>query len=159
MPTQNPVGGNYFGFGASGATGGTLEQTFDTDVGVTYIVTYWLTTQELAGDSLPLQQAYVEARDGSGPGANTLGSQLNLLTQAAGWFQGQSLTFTATTTSTTLRFIDQTDADLVGNAAFMVNWGLDNVAVDVATPEPGTYGMLALGLGALALFRKRRLLH
>lgn len=146
--------GTYFiGFGASGFNGGTLTQTFDTQVGQTYLVTYWLTTLELFTPPYPEQRAFVEVRDADDV---QLVSALNFLPQGPpGWGQGLTLQFTATSTSTTLRFIDQSiGGSGPGNGTFDINWGLDNVNVS-AIPEPGTSAIFALGLGILGIFRKR----
>lgn len=147
-------GGSYFvGFGASGFNGGTLSQTFDTQVGQTYFVTYWLTTLELFSAPYPAQSALVEVRDA---GDVQLASALNFLPQGPpGWGQGITLQFTATTTSSTLRFIDESIGGTgPGNGTFDINWGLDNVSVS-PLPEPGTFAILGLGLGILGIFRKR----
>ncbi|OEZ56915.1 FxDxF family PEP-CTERM protein [Duganella sp. HH105] len=66
----------------------------------------------------------------------------------AGWM-AKSLTFTAAG-ATMLRFAGQTQYDAT---AF-----IDNVAVN-AVPEPGTYAMLAAGLGLLGLVARRRRAH
>jgi hypothetical protein len=136
----------YVGFGAFNNIGGTLSQTFDTIAGMTYNVNYLLTTQELTG-TLPDQVALVEALDGF----TLLASVTNTINQPAGvWTSGLQLSFTAASTSTTLRFTDMT---LLANGT-LINWGLDDVSVLESTPEPGTYALLALGLGFIALRRK-----
>jgi len=140
-------GSYYVGFGAFSQTGGTLSQTFDTNVGTTYFVNYLLTTQELDAN-LPDQAALVEALDGS----TVLGSAFNTINQAAGtWTSGISFAFTATSTSSTLRFTDMTP---LANSA-PINWGLDAVSVGVV-PEPSSIAMIGLGLGLLALRRVKQ---
>src|SRR5262245_37784886 len=60
-----PQNGSYYvGFGAFGQTGGTLEQTFDTTAGKSYVIDYFLTTQELTG-TLPDQIGLVQALNGA----------------------------------------------------------------------------------------------
>jgi hypothetical protein len=146
-------GGLYVGWGASGATGGTLYQTFDTEVGITYLVNYWLSTQEPFDENYPEQKPYVEARDS---GNVLLGFVETSLQRAPGWAPGVALAFTATTTSTTLRFIDHSDGGSgPGIGTYNINWALDNVTVD-AIPEPGTFALLGFGVGLAALFRKRQ---
>ncbi|MEO5922194.1 MAG: PEP-CTERM sorting domain-containing protein [Bryobacteraceae bacterium] len=136
----------YVGFGAGGLTGGTLSQTFDTTIGTTYFVNYLLSTQEFDGIP-PIQVAVVEALDGS----TVLASVSNSFNQGSGiWNSGLTLTFTATSSSTTLRF---TDATSPANSP-PVNWGLDAVSV-APVPEPTTFGLVGLGL-ALCAWRKRR---
>ena len=137
----------YVGFGAGGVTGGTLSQTFDTVIGVTYFVNYLLTTQEF--DAVPpTQVAIVQALNGSTVLASVTNSFNSL---ANNWFSGLTLAFTATSTSTTLRF---TDATSLANTP-PVNWGLDNVTVG-SVPEPASFGLLALGAGLLGLCARRR---
>ena len=151
LPAQE---GTYFiGFGASGFNGGSLSQTFDTQVGQTYFVTYWLTTLELFEPPYPAQEAFVEVLDA---GDVQLASALNFMPQGPpSWGQGITVYFTATTTSTTLRFFDQSQGGSgPGNGTFDINWGLDNVNLEVV-PEPGTLALLGVGLGILGIFRKR----
>jgi hypothetical protein len=120
-----------------------------------YVVTYWLTTLELEDGPFPDQVAFVGAYDGG----TELASELNILNAAPGWNPGRTLAFVATSSSTTLRFIDQSlpgtsDGSFGPNDTFWTNWGLDNVTL--ATPEPGTYALLGLGLSVLALFKRKR---
>ncbi len=58
--------------------------------------------------------------------------------------------FTATDTLTTLTF---TDLSVLGSSADGL---LENVAVDVAVPEPATLGLLGIGAMALMATRRRR---
>jgi hypothetical protein len=144
-------GTQYVGWGASGATGGTLFQTFDTLIGTTYNVNYLLTTQQLGGIP-PIESNLVEALNG----VTVLNSVTNSFNQTNGiWNAGTTLSFLAVSTSTTLRFTDTTSAANSGP----VNWGLDGVTVAAVggneVPEPSTYGLIGLGLGVLALGRKR----
>ena len=151
--TITPHDGNrYFGFGASGYTGGILSQTFDTIVGETYRVTYWLTTQEREFEPFPEQVAYVEAIDAADV---VRASVTNTFAQGAGWFQGLSLSFVATSSTTTLRFTDQSAAAQSGEGTFLINWGLDDVSV-TPTPEPGAFVLLSFGLVLIAVFRRRQ---
>ncbi len=145
----------YVGFGASGGVGGSLSQTFDTEIGVVYIVNYLLTTQEYEGEGAPpTQVALVEALNGIA----VLNSVTNSFNQANGiWNSGLTLSFVAASTSTTLRFTEQSTEGQLNHpiSANGVNWALDAVTVDVV-PEPATYSLFGLGLGAIALFRKIR---
>jgi hypothetical protein len=147
-------GTHYIGWGASGAINGTMSQTFDTVAGTTYNVNYLLTTQQLTG-TLPIESNVVQALDG----ATVLNSVTNDFNQAAGiWNSGATLSFVATSASTTLLFTDTT----TGANSGPINWGLDAVTVDgvnpVGTPgapEPATYGLIGLGLTVLTDCRKK----
>jgi hypothetical protein len=142
-------GGQYITWGGNGGTGGTLQQTFDTTAGASYFVNYLIAIQQNTG---PGQSMKVEALDG-----------INLLNSAAAdnflfltWTPGPTLNFTASSTSTTLRFTDTTS--LANSSA--ANWGLDAVTVQSnqsGVPEPGSAFLLGAGLAALLLasrFRK-----
>jgi hypothetical protein len=142
-------GGQYITWGGNGAIGGTLQQTFDTAAGASYTVNYLIAIQQNVGVG---QSMMVEAFDG-----------ITLLNSAAAnnfqfptFTPGPTLTFTASSTSTTLRFTDTTS--LANSAA--ANWGLDTVTVQSnqsVAPEPGSALLLAAGLAALLLasrFRK-----
>jgi hypothetical protein len=135
----------WVSFGHSGNTGGTLEQTFDTVIGTTYNVAFWLVVQQ---GSDP-ESVLAEALDG----ATTIGSSsLDNFTNPD-WFAGPGLSFTATSASTTLRFTDTT----VGG--FSANWGLDAVTVDAggAAPEPASLTLLGGALLAIGVYSRRAL--
>lgn len=145
-------GSYYITWGGSGATGGTLSQTFDTTPGVTYAVNYLLTTQQFGGAILPVQSNTAQAFDG----VTLLGSASNSFNMVAGdWQAGNQLTFTAVSGSTTLVFTDTSD----GAVADGINWGLDAVTLAEVpgggggVPEPGTYGLVAMALGVIGLAR------
>ena len=145
-------GSNYIGFGGSGTTGGILFQTFDTVIGTSYTVNYRLTTQQLPGNVIPLESVLVEGLNGATV-LNSVSTSFNPL--AGVWIDGNTLTFIATSTSSTLRFTDTSN----GATAFSVNWGLDTVTVNSSVgsgvPEPATWSMIGLGVVALAAFRRR----
>ena len=145
---------HYIGFGGSSTTGGILFQTFDTVIGSTYTVNYRLTTQQLAGNVIPLQSTFVQALNG----LTVLNSVSNTFNPLAGvWINGTTLSFVAASISSTLRFTDTSN----GAVAASVNWGLDNVTVSATAapgnqiPEPATYSIIGLGL-ALIAFRHHR---
>lgn len=140
-----PAGaGNYYvSWGHNASTGGTLQQTFDTLIGTTYTINYLLTTQQ----GTPVTQtALVEALNGS----TVLSSTTNNFSPLNGtWISGNTLTFTAVSTSSTLRFTDQTTAANSGS----INWGLDAVTVSAPSgvPEPASCALLFVGLLGLAV--------
>ncbi len=144
-------GGQYITWGGNGNIGGTLQQTFDTIAGASYTVNYLIAIQQNTG---PGQSMKVEALDG-----------ITLLNSAAAnnflyltFTPGPTLTFMASSTSTTLRFTDTTS---LANSAG-ANWGLDTVTVQsnqAGVREPGSALLLGAGLAALLLaprFRKNR---
>lgn len=149
----NAESGNYYvSWGHLGTTGGTLSQTFGTVAGTQYAVTYFLTQQQ---GSDPAQSVTVEAFDG----LSLLNSVTENITGVDGaWFAGNVLTFTATSASTTLTFLDSTPVG-GGSAA---NWALDNVSVDLAAPvpspapEPATLALLGAGIAGLGFARRRK---
>jgi hypothetical protein len=141
-------GGQYITWGGNGFNGGTLQQTFDTITGANYTVNYLIAIQQNSGTT---QSMKVEAFDG-----------INLLNSAAAsnfsfptFTPGPTLSFTASSMSTTLRFTDTTS---LANSA-LANWGLDTVTVQSnqsGVPEPGTLALLAAGLGILLVSKRKR---
>lgn len=148
----NPGEGTYFvGFGNNAGTNGTMSQIFDTSIGTTYNINYLLAVNGQAGPN-PAQVALVQALDGS----TILNSVTNSLTGSNGIYtNGLTLSFTATSSSTTLRFTDQTTLPNSASA----NWVLDGITVGAVAPsqvpEPATYVLMGLGLGVLSICRKR----
>ena len=144
------TGTYYVSWGGDGTTGGTLFQTFDTIVGATYNVNYLLATQQSIGTP-PIESNLVEALNG----VTVLNSVTNSFNQANGiWNAGATLSFVAASPSSTLRFTDTTS----GANSVTVNWGLDGVTVATVggtIPEPSACGLIGLGLGVLALGRKK----
>ena len=121
--------GDYFlGFGHSGTTGGNLTQTFDTLAGTIYNVSYYTAKQQ---DGAPADPALfdVSIRDAVSSSllAAGAGSVLGTL------YQKQTLSFTATGSSTALTFQDDGG---INNISY--NLSVDNfsvVAADVAPPS------------------------
>ena len=149
------AGPSSVGFGGNGSTGGTLSQTFDTIVGQSYTVNYFVTSQQGRSNGGPLQSALIQALNG----ATVLGAVVDTIPDLAvsevfHWNAGPALTFIATGSSSTLRF---TDTTTTGTGC--CNWALDGVTVNapsVAVPEPETYAMLLAGLGLLGFVARRR---
>jgi hypothetical protein len=135
-----PDGGTYYvAFGDNGTNGGTLQQTFDTVTGQTYQVNYLLAlTVDTPGQP---ESMMVQAFNG----VNLLGAEADNNFDNMFWQNGPTLTFTATSTSTTLVFTDTTGAGLADEQ----NWGLDFVTVSSGAPEPSTVSMLFLGCVAV----------
>lgn len=117
------------------APAGGIEQSFATTVGQTYVVTFEMATNPAYGQSCIAVFA---------------AGSFQIFTPTVGPGQiwhSYSWNFTATSTTTTLKFQEANSGQTVYN-------GLDNVAVN-AVPEPAS--LTAFGLGLAALLRKRKL--
>ena len=147
----NAADGTYYvSWGHLGSTGGTLQQTFDTVIGQAYNFTYELTTQQ-SGCGLCDQSNNVAVFDASN---NLINSVNNTIVSNDGvWGFGAPLNFTATSTSTTVIFTDTT-VDSTNN------WALDAVSLNLGTasttPEPASFGFLAIGLLGIPAVKRLR---
>lgn len=124
----------YVSFGHNGTTGGTLSQTFDTEVGASYDVNYHLAPQQgLDTDQKAAAFVYDQADTTS---AGYLAGEINDVNAAAfQWTPGKPVRFVARSTQSTLMFQDVTPSGGGGSS----NWGLDNVTVvKVASGSPTT---------------------
>lgn len=146
----NAQSGTYYvSWGHLGENGGTLTQSFATSAGSQYTVSYWLTQQQ-GTDAAQMANASVF------DGGTLLGSNTTAMTMDAGTWLEEQLTFTATSSTTTLVIGDVTPQS-IGNA----NWALDNVSVDEIggvseTPLPAALPLFASGLGMVCLIGRRR---
>ena len=109
-------------------TGGTIAQTFDTEVGRTYAVSFNVGKEEEAPGTMELT-ATVTSSDGS-----VLGT-LAAPQASLGWGPTNTLVFTATTLSSTLTFMD------TSTTTINTDVGLDNVSVQALGPF--TNGLIA----------------
>lgn len=129
--------------GLGGASGG-IEQTFASDVGSTYLVTF-----SMAGntDNIPVVKPMRVAA--AGQSADFEFDTTGKTHADMGWTQMQ-WTFVATNVTTTLSF-----QSLTGERGLTTGWGavVDDVSV-VLVPEPAS--ALLLMLGGLALVHHRR---
>ncbi len=132
-PSTAPDGGNYMAyFGPIGSPGG-ISQDVATTPGTRYTVSFYL------------------MNDGGTPssykadfGGNVLVSEVN--PGLFGWTHFSYTVLAAANTSVT-------DLTFQQNPAYFY---LDNVSVVQTTPEPGVYGVLALGLAGLIIAMRRR---
>lgn len=110
---------------------GYLSQTLATQAGVNYTFSFWLAN--------------------GGPGTNYFSAQIGTVAfalQDQGYFNYQefSFNFTATSDQTPLQFSFRNDASY---------WFLDDVMVPTASPEPGTFALLASGAIAAVGLKRR----
>jgi hypothetical protein len=143
-------GGTYdVTFGDNDTTGGTLQQTFDTMTGDVYQINYLVSLTDATSPLSP-ESMLVEVFSG----VNLLGSEEDNAFTNTTWVGGPTLTFTATSASTTLIFTDTTGAGLAPEQ----NWSLDDVTVNSGVPEPSTVSTLFLSCVLLvaALLRNSR---
>lgn len=145
-------GSHFITFGHNGTTGDTLSQTFDTIAGDHYSVGYKLMLQQVG--ALLTQSVSLEAFDASN--SSSLGSVQTDFTYVT-WTPGNTLTFTATSNSSTITFTDLTST---GNSG-PLNWDLDTVTVtdtnQSAAPEPASFVLLGGALVAIGAARRLRL--
>ena len=123
---------------------GGVKQSITTIVGHTYLLTFDLGSATRYGSSVG-----VTASAGSTSG-NFLSSGTVPATPGYVW-EGQSLAFTASSTSTLVSLFGTSGRQYIG---------LDNVAVAdtgvAAVPEPGTWGMMLAGFGMIGFAARRR---
>jgi choice-of-anchor C domain-containing protein len=124
-----------------GNSAGTLAQSFATDVGQSYLVSFWMAGNP---DGVPTEKT---ARVTSGDAAESFSFLLGpgITRQNMGWEQ-RSFTFTALASTSTLTFSSTSTGIFYGAA-------LDDVSV-TAVPEPGVIGLL--GVSLIAFLRRRR---
>lgn len=129
--------------GLAGQTG-TLSQTFATQAGTWYDLSFWLAGPGL--DLISLRQVLVDVA-----GLDDVVFQQAASSPSALVWGQQTMTFQAIASSTTLSFASANSDGY---------WGalIDNVSVTAATtvPEPGSVALLGLGLAALGVSRQRK---
>jgi len=125
----------------SGAGGSGVSQTFSTIVGEKYDVKFYISGAPNPTVH-PIKTIAVTA--GSAPTMDyNFNASNNSLTNM-GW-QVENYDFTATSTSTTLSFVNDPERG-AGPAGQPYRLALDNVSV-TAVPEPATWAMMILGFG------------
>jgi hypothetical protein len=141
-------GNHYVSFGHNSTQGGSLSQTFATQVGGFYTLTYWVAEQQ-GDDSGQILRATID-------NGGVLSSQDNASLPSI-FQQGLSISFTATGSHATVTFLDATPAGGGGGS----NLALDRVSVAgpsaSGAPEPAAWALMIAGFGgAGAMLRRRR---
>jgi len=159
LPTTGGQGTQAYGFGGNGVTTGSLLQTFDTLNGAGYHVSFQYVIQQGSGfeDLVAEMLNGAVSAIGSNSAGCTVGSGGCLANSGRVQFNNtawvtRTLDFTATSTSTTLRFSDFSGLETFGDH-FTTNWGLDVVSVTQTSavpgvPEPSTFTLMSLALAA-----------
>lgn len=131
-----PHGGAAALYLGTAAGGGVISQSFATTFGQSYLVDFYLAVGAYNGSTAP-NSFKVDVN------GNTLFSLLNAPAQSFGHY---TYSFAASSSTTTLKFTH-------GNLpSFFL---LDDVSVN-AVPEPGTLGLLGLGIAGLGFAKRRR---
>jgi choice-of-anchor C domain-containing protein len=135
-----PASGNY-SLDLNGGSAGSISQSFATQIGLTYTVSFSMAGNPDGGGNKSIQATVTTP--------NTYTFDITGATRAnMGWVT-QTFNFVATSNSSTLSFVGNPTNTAYGAA-------LDNVSVVAAVPEPATYGMLLAGLGMVGLLARRR---
>ncbi len=132
------------GFGGNNTAGASIEQTFDTVVGVSYTVGYYTSAQQLGNGAQSYSATAVD-------GATVLATQSADIPDTEVAWAYHSFVFVAASASSTLRFADTSVAADSGND----NWALDSVSVVSSVPEPGAFSLFGAGLVGLLLKGRR----
>ncbi len=158
-----PYDSNYYAMGINGsATGGTIQQAFSTIPGREYIVNF--TNGRAIGNNQPRPLSVVPPGTASGTSLVfdttsllTLGNSGTFSVTGDGFFTGASVirnfyTFTATSSSSTLRFTNTTPT-----AEPLTDLALDDVLVFElpVIPEPSSASLIA-AFAVLSAFKRSR---
>jgi hypothetical protein len=154
LPTLGGQGVQAMGFGASGNSGQSLAQTFDTIASHMYQVSF----QYLVQQGPPTGGFNEEWTFDVLNGATVLFDQSQVFSTTA-WVTS-TFTFVAASAASTIQFTD--NSALLGSDHNAVNWALDNVRVtDLSAPpingvpEPASALMIGAALVVLELIRRR----
>ncbi len=131
------------GEGNQGANG--IKQTVATVIGTTYVLSFYLGREDPAAPGYEIGPSAIDLILNQDAPVNFINS--STFSNDIAWEQF-TYSFTATTASTTIAFLNATG---VGNNFA----GLDNVDLE-AIPEPATLALFGLGLSGLFLLRRRK---
>ena len=146
----SPDGGNFVALDGDPNVNGYLMQTVNgLTIGTNYLLSfYWAATQMMSSTGPTTEQ--IQASFGNST------QSTNIVNTPSGGFEGwfaQSFTFTATSTSQVLSFLSV--GTPAGNPPLAL---LDGVSL-TAAPEPSTWALVAVGLGAITFLSRRRRNH
>ena len=151
----NSVGGFSADLGGSSAAG-TISQTIDTVVNQTYTLTFYL-SGNIVGPPLPAGRLLEVSAANSGNLAFFTEDYTTGSSALKNQWQLETFLFTATSGHTTISFQSR---DNIHTSVTSVLFGPVVSGVSLmsltSTPEPGFYGVLALGLAGLFLVVRRR---
>ena len=120
----------------AGSGNGSIMQNIMTDIGTQYIVSYWIARNPDGG--VNPRTGFIDV--GGTPTQFTF-TGVGTTRGAMGWEQ-KTYSFTATSSTTALRF--SSDPATSGN---VFGPALDNVSISAAVPEPATWAMMIAGFG------------
>jgi hypothetical protein len=147
FPAVSPDGGNFVEMDGDPSYSSAIYQTIQgLTVGKTYAVTFDQAAGQQAGFHGPTTERWAVTL-----GSTTqLSSKYSLAQGATGPWQAQKMNFTATSASEVLSFL------AVGTPAGQPPISfLDGVSL-VAVPEPATWAMMIIGLGAMGIAARRQ---
>jgi len=127
-----------------------LQQTIATNIGDSYTLTFWVGNVDSPGTGFGVTSTVNVLVNGASLGAAT--NNCTACTTTLIWMQF-SRTFTASSTSTTLTFLNGDPSNDNSNGLDNVSL-LDNGPVTTATPEPSSIALLGMPLLGLAGWRR-----
>lgn len=145
---MSPTGGNFFASDSQYHPGVLSQLVNGLAIGGTYLLTFDYALAQQYGWKGENLDNYWEVGFG---GATRNTSLLSIPEQGFSGWQSASMLFTATSASEVLSFLAKGTAP--GAPPFML---LDNVRLEAAVPEPGTWALLLGGLGLLGFMARRR---
>jgi hypothetical protein len=147
FPTTSQDGGNFVMMDGDPGYSATISQVIS---GLTVGQVYLLTFDQAAGQQQGFTGPTTERWQVNFGTQSYLSDQYSLAQGGVGQWQQQSMYFTASAATQTLSFLAKGTPNGAPPIAF-----LDGVSMSAA-PEPGTWGMMVLGFGAIGVATRRR---